>query len=93
MRKGSEVTLHHPSLLRVMRCLLGLSQEALADGAGVSSGFIALIETDRRSPSRENADAMVAFLNKCAEQQGCKVDIPFEALFTYNGAQTQESVA
>lgn len=86
MRKGSEVTLHHPSLLRAMRGLLGLSQEALAEGADVSSGFIALIETGRRQPSRENAEAIVAFLSKVAAERGFKVGLPFEALFTDNTA-------
>lgn len=84
MRKGSEVTLHHPATLRLVRWFLGLSQESLADLADVSSGFIALIETGRRQPSRDNADAIVDACNKAAADKGLAVTVSFEALFTDN---------
>lgn len=84
MRKGSEVTLHHPATLRLTRWFLGLSQESLAELADVSAGFIALIETGRRQPSRENAEAIVDACNKAAADKGLGIMIPFEALFTDN---------
>lgn len=93
MRKGSEVTLHHPATLRLIRWFLGLSQEALAERAEVSSGFIALIETGRRQPSRENADAIVLACNKAAADKGFGVTIPFEALFTDNTPRANVEVA
>lgn len=52
-----------PGALKAWRAERGISQENLAAAVGCSSAFIALVETERRQPSR-------VLLEKIAEHLG-----------------------
>lgn len=69
--------------LAVIRRCRGLTQPELGEKADVSASLIALIETGRRQPSLDNADAIAKAL-----------DVPIDAIFDVNDdADADESVA
>jgi len=58
---------HYPppgfgAVLNAARRRRGLSQRELAADAGISAGYLAMLETDRRAPSKSVADTLVLAL-------------------------------
>ena len=54
--------------IRVLRGRLALTQEQLAERAGISVDFLSLIERGKNSPSFENLDGLAAALGVTVAQ-------------------------
>ena len=72
MEKDEKVThLFMPAILRHYRDLAGLSQQGLADGIGVSKGFISALEGGRSIP---NLDRLLQIAEALQVRPGVLVD-------------------
>ena len=64
--------------VRLMRSERGLTQEQLAERAGISVDFLSLIERGKSSPSFENLDELADAL-----------DVPVAELFSFEGGRRE----